>query len=84
MEILSTWQFWVGVVVAFILVFIVWVICAAGSKRSRMEEKFEGVTAVWREGKDADYIVYEAGERERMRRGKPDVEIVTQNNPRTD
>ena len=68
MEILSTWQFWVGFVVAFILVFIVWVICAAGSKRSRAEEE----------------LIYEAVRREEKRRGEPGIEIVTQNNPRTD
>ena len=72
MEILSTWQFWVGLVVAFIVVFIVWIICAASGRGSRMEERM------------GDDLIYEAGERERMRRGKPDIKIVTQNNPRTD
>ena len=66
----QSWAFWflLGCFAVAVIVFILWVICAAGSKGSRAEEE----------------LIYEAARREKKRRGEPKIEIVTQNNPRTD
>ena len=64
----QAFAFIIGCFVVAVIAFILWVICAAGSKRSRAEEA----------------LIYEAARREEKRRGEPGIEIVTQNNPRTD
>jgi len=77
MEFLSTWQFWVGFTIglfagAFIGFFVA-ALCAASGRASRMEEKIE---------RDED--LYYREDEDLAETLTDEMEIVTQNNPRTD
>jgi len=66
----QSWAFWLlaGIVIGFIAGFALAIIMAASGRASRMEEK----------------MVYDAYEKEKRRRDKPDIMAVKQNDPRTD
>ena len=69
-EFIQSWAcaFIIGCFIGGAIGFFATIIISASGKASRMEEK----------------MVYDAYERERKRRGEPDIEIVTKNDPRTD
>lgn len=73
-EFTQSWAFAfiAGCIVGGIITFIVTIIMVAGNRRSRAEERI------------SDEAIYEATEREKKRWGEPEIEIVTQGNPRTD
>jgi len=57
-EFTQSWAFWfiIGCFAVAVIVFILWIICAASGRASRMEERI------------SDEAIYEAEERERKRR----------------
>ena len=73
-EFTQSWAFAfiIGCFIGGAIGFFAAIIISASGQASRMEEKIE------------DRLVYEAAKREEERRGEPDIEIVTKNNPRTD
>ena len=72
-----------GCFVGGLIVFIVTIIVAAGSRRSRAEERIEATRRVDARRR-SDSAIYEATERERMRRGEYQlvgIKIATQGKP---
>lgn len=72
-EFIQSWTFiFIIGVICFAAGFVLAIILAASGNASRMEERISGEA------------IHEAVKREEARRGKPEVEIATNNNPRTD
>jgi len=73
-EFTQSWAFWFLIIaISFIAGFVVATILASGRRASSEEER-----------REEEMIVHDAYDREKRRRGGPEIEIATKNNPRTD